>query len=163
GSSPDYLYCAVERRSARLWSLWDMLKFNASEFYRVSSVLRAAEALIEHMGKSDTNFDKIPISLNNRKTLLKHMKVLSAALTVLGAKVTLVILHELVSSLKKKPKYKNVVTDLAHLRSTLRGELSLLNVLVLEEGKSQYFDPKEPLFGKEFESKFSSAAFEIDE
>jgi hypothetical protein len=138
---------ATAWRPGKLWSLWDMLKFNASEFYQATSALRAGEVLIEHVGKTDKTFDAALINAKNKKTLRAHMRKLDSALSVLGARVTAVAAVELIASLRGKSKYKDLVENLAHLRSTLRRELSLINVFVFEEGKSQFFDPKEPLFG----------------
>ncbi len=104
-----------------------MLKFNASEFYRVSSALRAAEALVEHIGKSDVNFETAIMAEENKKTIRAHMKPLREALTVLGARVTLIAAEELVQSLRGKAKYKDLVENLQHLRLTLRRELSRLS------------------------------------
>jgi hypothetical protein len=58
----------------------------------------------------------------------------------------------------------NVQTRLDEINNTLRRELSLLTLLVLEGKEQSYFSPGEPHFGPDVAAKFQmTAIFEIEE
>jgi hypothetical protein len=87
-----------------------------------------------------------------------HLKVLGtrvAALAVVDAEA--VINHPMAT-------WGGVKARFDEINNTLKRELSLQTVLVLEPKEQEYLSSKEPHFGKEVASKFQSlAAFEIDE
>ncbi len=53
--------------------------------------------------------------------------------------------------------------EIEQLLSRLRDEIGTHIFFQLSPLHRKYYDPKEPLFGSEFEAKFPSAAFELDE
>lgn len=60
--------------------------------------------------------------------------------------------------------YETITRGLDDIETTLRRELSVPEVLVLNSQEQRYFDPNEPLFGSEVADKYpTEAAFEIDE
>jgi hypothetical protein len=84
----------------------------------------------------------------------------------LGARVTRIGVQTLQFQLKKKkhaPTYSQIGERLSELDARLSDELSLVHLFVLESKMADYFAPTQALFGRDFESKFPSAAFEVDE
>jgi hypothetical protein len=88
----------------------------------------------------------------------EHLKVLGtrvAALAVVDAEAA--IHHPMTT-------WGNVKVRFDEINNTLKRELSLQTVLVLESKEQEYLSSKESHFGQEIASKFQSlAAFEIDE
>jgi hypothetical protein len=52
---------------------------------------------------------------------------------------------------------------LKEIDSRLKDELEDITILALDRKERDFFEPQEPLFGRDFETKFPSALFEIDE
>ena len=59
--------------------------------------------------------------------------------------------------------YADVANSYKEIDSRLQDELSLVRAFVLEPAEQAYFEPLSPLFGADFEAKFSSALFDLDE
>jgi hypothetical protein len=155
---------------AGFWSLWDMLRFNAQTFYKVTSAIRRVGELIETYHKDEEHPDgSITINLTEDKVFIETVTEvateLRASLDTLDAKLTIMTTDRLLGLLKDERSiaYVSIKEACEEIDSRLRDELSLVKVFVLEANKHQYYQPSEPLFGKDFETKFPNAAFELDE
>ena len=100
-----------------------------------------------------------------RGYLGEKLTELHGHLDTLGARVTLLALEEVQQIIKYSgTTWGHVTGRLQEIRNTLKRELSLLTLLVLEPKEQAYFEPKEPHFGIEVALKFiSTVDFEIDE
>ncbi len=162
---------AGEFTPGKLWSLWDMLKFNASAFYSAISTLRGLQVSLETA--SDYGAPGVPGDATNApidrkicKKIRRDLLTVQEALEVLGARVTNIRLTNLVARLDNErfPITNRIFTEgVGEVHSRLKDEMSLATVFVLEEAKAQFYEPPNPLFGPEVETKFTAATFEIDE
>ena len=60
--------------------------------------------------------------------------------------------------------YAQVSKRFTEIDSRLKDELSLVSTFVLEAEKTKFYEPPEPLFGLDFETKFTSGGvYELDE
>jgi hypothetical protein len=146
----------------RLWSLWDMLKFNARSFYSAVSTMRRAHALMD----KESDKKKTEISAKERRSAPKVLARLETACAELGTPVTKMAVSELIEAIKSRKRrltHEEFSSILKEVDGTLRRELSLVNLFVLDGKAQEYFAPKGPLFGTGFESSFPSAAYELDE
>jgi hypothetical protein len=161
------LYFAYPRCSAganlqpgQLRSLLDVLKFNARLFYAVVSIMRRAQ------GSMARNDPATPISDNERRDAPRTMKKLEDSCGDLGARVTQLVVSDVIAAIKskKKPLTHGKFSELLdEVDSTLRRELSLVNLFVLEPASHRYFEPQCPLFGVDFELRYPSAAYDLEE
>ncbi|SRR6266849_504177 len=138
-----------------------MRKFNASTFYMAVSIMARAHARME---KSQDKSSEI--STNDRKNAPRTMRELERACRDLGIKVTELTVKDLISSIKRKSKplkYSGFIDSLKVVDKTMKRELSLVTLFVLPAKACAYFEPESPFFGNEFESKFPSAVYELDE
>jgi hypothetical protein len=139
-----------------------MLKFNATSFYTAVSIMRRAHAFLEKDQKNKTE----EITSGARNDAPKVMTLLETCCQELGANVTRIAVSDLISAIKSRKRRltRGEFADrLKEVDSTLRRELSLVSLFVLPKKQEEYFDPKLPLFGPDFVSKFPSAAYELDE
>jgi hypothetical protein len=89
--------------------------------------------------------------------LSEHIDTLGARITSLAVQDARTILGQPTAT------WGTARTQLNEISNTLKRELSLQTLLVLEAKEQSYFTPKEPHFGMEVASKFQAAAFEVDE
>lgn len=148
-------------RSYRLWSLWDMLSFNAGAFYAATRTLEIVRAIFTERAVG-TEGGLIPV-------FIRELRELNDSLKTLGADLTLMQSDRIIEKLSRKDikieawNKSFILEDFNNLNSRLEDELKKTQVFVLEREKHAYYEPKEPLFGQEVHSKFPSAIYEIDE
>ena len=150
----------------RLWSLLDMLKINAREFYRNVLNIHSAQLLVEERNKSNQSYSETIIDPRIVDHLLGRAKTFRDHAVSFGATVTVSMAEEHIFSLESrlKPSLEEVVSVYRNLISTLEHELSGILFFSIESGRKKYLEPAEPVFGAEFLSKFPTAgAFELDE
>ena len=157
----------------RLWSLWDMLELKAGAFFEATAELTSLASWIgatSIVGDSDAKENLIfhgdrKLEEIDRTYLGQRLTKLREHLNVIGAKVTLLALDELTErSAYNWMTWGYVKPNLEEIHNTLRRELSLLALVVLQPNEQAYFTPNQPLFGAEFAVKFISAGvFELDE
>jgi hypothetical protein len=99
-----------------------------------------------------------------RDGLQRDLRILIGHLDILEAKVTRVAANDLITMLGDE----NITWDrcgagLKDINTTLNRELTLIRLFVIESEKLRYFEPKSPIFGSEFEVKYISAVYELDE
>jgi hypothetical protein len=146
-----------------------MIELNASDFYdAVSSLLQSQGYLVserEHAG-SIFHEDKLPSALII-STMMKRLEDLKKNLQALDVPMTILACERLLkkASEEEKPSltWKEIYRLMDHIHNRLYDELGLRKIFVLEENKRKYFETKEPHFGMEFNSKFPSAVYDLDE
>jgi hypothetical protein len=154
----------------RLWSLWDMLELKAGAFVHTATDLARTAAFISGINnpsenqkaifKSDTVLDEA-----DRKYLRSRLVDLPVHLDALGADVTSLTVADADARIGLAwTTWGAIERAFEDICSTLKRELSLKTVLVLQPQDTLYFAPKNPLFGADFASKFTTAGiFELDE
>src|SRR5271166_5874756 len=143
-----------------------MLEFNAAAFYTAVSVIRRAQGMLG--ARKDEAADPFPMEAlvegSARDGMVAHVKDLDEALRTIGAKVTKMMADRIVEAGNRGDlKWGELFDMMEHLDSRLRDELTLHKLFVLEDRNVEYFEPTAPIFGAEFEEKFASVAFELDE
>lgn len=135
-----------------------LFKFNASSFYHLVTVMNRAHSAMK--GR-----DEKEVSSQDRKNAPKILLELKSLCRELGAPVTELALADLISALRRRKPvtYKKFSENLTVIGDTLRRELSLVHLFILEKSAQDYFEPSSPLFGKDFAIKFPSAVYELDE
>jgi hypothetical protein len=159
-------------KPGRLWSLWDMFKFDALAFYRATTEIQHQLTWIEnhkltsiknHADGSMTVFhieDELVLNI-----MLERLNELRAQLAILGADMTVLTVDRLRTAIEvKMVTYDQLKSGYHEISNRLRDELLDTEVYALEPRERLYFSPREPLFGREFSTKFPTAgAFELDE
>src|SRR5258708_1329249 len=138
-----------------------MLKFNASAFYKVSIGLQIIKTKVG--STQDAEITK-EIAENVRNGLVNVLKELQSSLKILDAKISAFITHELLTQVAKGPiTFKQFALSVDHIDTTLMHELSNISLFVMPSKKVEYFNPPSPIFGRDVEAAFPSAAYEIEE
>ena len=160
--------------SKRLWSLWDMLKLNASAFFKAISTLRYAQSAVQVM--KDTGHG--PVKSEEKmikgiaKTTIQLLDELQQSLLILNTKITAMsvdrlkarlVLHVVDEDEKGIVTYGEFADSMKDIDLRLKDELSHTKVFVLESGRENFFDPKEPLFGAGVVDKFPKAIDDIED
>lgn len=143
-----------------------MLEFNAAAFYQAISTIRRAQGMLAVMKEEPSEgFSMDAIVDGGPETgLLEHMAPLNEALRTLGAKMAKIMSDRIVKSVQGGAlRWSELFEMMEGLDSRLRDELTLHTLFVLEDRHVGYYAPAEPLFGLDFETKFPSGAFELDE
>jgi hypothetical protein len=156
----------------RLWSLWDMLKFNAEAFYKATTAMQHTLSHIEakDLKSIRNNPDgSATVSTINDPVFLKLMRErcdeLQELLSVLGTRITQMAVADLKQSGTglSYATFEGLAGSFRDIRKTLERELSLVTLLALNAREQEWYEPPKPPFGPDFEAKFASAAQELDE
>lgn len=150
-----------------------MLKFNAHNFYKLTSVLQFSKAYIDassEAAKATPNVKPIDEAILKEPAQLKvikdHAIDLKSAISDIGGRITLMAIDEHIEYIEKNNSVslRQISDCYADILRTLERELSTITMLSINADEVRYFDPSFPLFGSEFETKFSTlGAFELDE
>jgi len=155
-----------EFEPGRVWSLWDMLKLDANAFYRVALNINSAQVLIEERNHSTAEYSNPMGDLVVIRHLLQRAQELRDSLSQLGANITISIVDEHIWQLNSdiKPSPSEIVEYYKYISKALEHELSSIKIFIVSSDKAQYNEPKDPLFGAEFNTKYASRGrFEVDE
>ena len=148
-----------------------MLKFNAAAFYRVTINWQHIWMMLRERGEDRhkktadrgvvIEFIDNPIALD---LMRGHARELQSSLLTLGTRQTSKSVDRLIA-LVRGDAFTNpeLIGLLKEIDSRLRDELSDITVLTLSSKEQEYFEPAEALFGNDFETKFPSGLFELDE
>ncbi len=150
----------LDHLSYGLRSLLEMIELDACNFYQATAIFEGMKSVIE-ANQEDKN-ELVP---DGYKTYLSvHARILANYLGVLNVKITLRAHEELeVELMRGDLTWGKLWNALEFLSKVLTNELGELKVLVIDAKKIKYFEPKTALFGKPFEERFISSAFELDE
>ncbi len=148
-----------------LWSLWDMLKLNAGEFYVAVTLLQESHTYIDALNGHDEFVEPEKVVADEvadhitalANDLLKSLQILDAKVTAIAVKNLLMMLGS------KKLTYGALGRIYSDINSRLQDELSLVQVFVMDTGKARYFSPSSPLFGQEVADKFPHAIPDIED
>lgn len=147
-----------------------MLELKAGEFVAAASELAGLSSYIS--GTSSPGAKKVKIfhkdeklDDSDRQWLKPRLAALPEHLTALGADVTMLCVKDAEDKFVVSWCTWGTVKDyLDDITNTLKRELSLKIVLVLQPQEANYFAPKEPLFGQDFADRFKDrGVFELDE
>jgi len=159
---------AMQGAHGRLWSLWEMLEFNAKLFYVASTAMAGTTQILEDHHKDEELPDgSLSIKFADpevQKGLLNHAEALERSCAGLGVTVTLMAIKRLKEHLREGPvPYSLVAKDYRQIIDRFQDELTLTKLFSLNSKEQEYYEPQSPLFGAEFEKKFPTAALEVDE
>lgn len=158
-------------KPGRLRSLWDiMFAFDAATLHSVVTAMARTLRSIEDVKSSNPQWAAAgPYGppIRNRaeiEVILERAQKLKPILEQIGARVTLAEVERHLDEMKKGWIYQDFLR-LCYERivDRLEDELALVNLYALDAERAKYFEPKDPLFGKQFQIAFASAAFELDE
>jgi hypothetical protein len=152
--------------SRRLWSLWDMLEFNASAFSVVTERLTSTSAWVAASKDKEGGVFNPARRLDD--TDVKYLKArfddLPEMFETLGARLSAISAREAQGYFTRSwADWGGVREKLDDIKGRLKDELSLMSCFALEPKHQGYFTSAEPLFGADFATKFVSAAFDLDE
>jgi len=145
-----------------------MLEFNAASFYLAVSSIHYAQGRLAEL-KQDQSEQRFPMeAIMDGDALvgpLERMTDMDGALRTIGAKVTKIKADRIARVAREGTlTWGNLFEMMEELSTTLRDELTLHKIFVLEDHNLEYFEPSQPLFGSDVDTKFrTEAAFEIDE
>jgi hypothetical protein len=160
----------VSERPHGLWSLRDMLKFNASDFYKVTAAIQHTQTTIEARGlrsKTENPDKSITITPINDpqfiQTLSERCDKLVESLKVLGARLTLMAVQDMRWMIATETITFEALADAyKDINRTLKRDLTLVTLLSLDTKEQAWFEPRESLFGPDFANKRTKGAFELD-
>jgi hypothetical protein len=148
-----------------------MLELKAGAFYKAFSQLVGTSSWIEARSRppsdrpnpvfhEDTELDDV-----SREYITNRLKSLPGFLEVLGARVTTLTVQDAGEAVGLSyAKWGTAKDAFKEITNTLRRELSLTTILVIEQNQQRYFAPREPLFGTEFADYFKAdGVYELDE
>jgi len=145
-----------------------MLELKAGAFYLAATNLVSTASWISatsFAGKEGLFHQNQALDDPDRGLIRSRLDALKDQLETLGARVTRLAVEDA----EKVLSVPNVTWGIAQSRfeeinNTLRRELSLTTILVLESKEQGYFSPPTPHFGNDVAIKFSTeAVFEVDE
>ncbi len=144
-----------------------MLVVNGVAFYRLMIVLERVRNAAKHNSSGDPDnylFSQEEPSSGLQSKLLSEINDLKKVLETLGAHLTIKSADRLIERLKNKQcTVKQFELAAYEIDSRIRDELSLTLLFSAKPENAKYYDTLEPLFGKEVDYRFPTAAPEIDE
>ena len=138
-----------------------MLELRAASFYEVITHLQHLNGFIlakknEHSLRMEESA-RTNLSRDIEEELISH-------LTALEARVTIEAANDLLYAVREQGiTWGEFSRGLSDIHNTLSRELKQTTIYVIEAEKRKFLLPQRPLFGKEFETRFTSAAYELDE
>jgi hypothetical protein len=93
---------------------------------------------------------------------LDTLRELRRALVALDANISLILLDSIMAHVADFSK-EVFCANINELSRRVKDEFSTVKLLHVQEPMVRYYQPREPLFGSEFEEKFGSSLFDLDE
>lgn len=147
-----------------------MLEFNASAFFEVTMAIQHTLTSIKIKTSSQESKDGgvmiVPIDDNIFIGIMIDRAIkLREHLNVLDARLTIMYVNRLQKYLDAGfVTYGELSRFYEEICSRLADELHLRKIFVVEGKAEKYFDPEEPLFGREFAYRFQrDGVYELDE
>jgi hypothetical protein len=133
--------------------------------------LQRIQTILGERGKDkyeETSDRGLNIKYGEDRTMIESMRELArelqSSLLTLGTRQTSKSVDRLIRAVSADSfKYQQLVSLFQEIDSRLKDELSDVTILALDAKEQGYFEPTGPLFGQDFETKFPSALFELDE
>lgn len=149
--------------SNRYVSLWQMLQVNAQAFYATSADLQVMRTMVRDHGAKGTDLNA-PLTDDDRAIAMGIAKQMANEVDMLGAKVTLAAVRRVVTGCEQSLLTYNSLIDLTtDIDRRLRDELDGRMVFCLSDVEAGFYSPAEPFIEGDFETKFVSAAFDLEE
>lgn len=143
-----------------------MKKLNLNAFYSVAINLGKRQAQIEieaDQPHAPVGFGSIMRDADLAQAL-DYLRELQECLRTLGATHTRKSVHRLLELLASgDATYRRFINSLADIDTRLKDELPDTHSFVVEPNRVELYEPRDPLFGADFETKFPSGIFELDE
>ena len=142
-------------------SLWDMLRFYADKFV---AIVRAIDFLNNRL-RSQASPDE-PFTLNTELKAFSNdnLSELCTMLLEIGLRWSAMDAKRLLESIRDDTvHYDDLFHRIDELTHRIRDELSDPHFLVVPPHRVKYYNPLEPLFGVDVNSKFQNVEFDISE
>jgi hypothetical protein len=148
-----------------------MYKLDASAFQSAIVILHQTIAMVESNPGVANNL----MSASNVEGTVDQLERLNTHIKTLGCPITEMAVCDLIKELKYTKWDTKTLSDIPsitfdgygqqaiNVSNTLGRELKLKLVYVIDSSKSEYYEPKSPLFGVEVDMKFPSIISEIDQ
>lgn len=153
----------------RLVSLWDMLRFDAISFYKVTQQLTFLRHYIQFTEdfKSGQMNPEEPVG-DSADGILDGIESIKEPLEVLGARLSIVAINRLMDRLKARDNKPITFVQLREaaevINGRIRDELSFAHVFVLDASSMHHFDDAAAPFGDErVAASFRSSVYDISE
>ncbi len=155
--------------SRRLRSLWDMLDKNARQFFDLAQQINSLRWLINAKIGNSNDFELGHMPIDDRlligelKEKLFEVQALCEEFELDAAEVSV---QRFLSRLEGRysPTYGDADAAIKDIASRMSDQLQGRMFLVLSLGDMKLYQPRSPIFGEQFESKFQSVGmFELDE
>ncbi len=148
-----------------VWSLWEMQKVDGGAFLGASTSLRSLSTIVDSWQKDQ---QQRAVIQTDADYFIQEFTSAKPHIEKMGAQITGIAIDDLIRFLSEKNDddriyYSGVATHLNTILATLKRELSVTCLFVLEREKGKLFESTAPLFGVEVEKAFPAAAFEIEE
>lgn len=132
-----------------------MFELNAKHFYISVDILARIERVT-------SGLDNSVLKPDSKARPRRHLNDLIMHCDILGAKVTKMVIEDFLESLERDDfTFEQFAEHCRRIKSTLRNELSTVNVLVLDSSKTKYYKYGIPLFGMEVNDRFPSATDDL--
>jgi hypothetical protein len=150
----------VDWDSRRLWSLWEMIRFDASGFVWLAKEMKRLSTFLSNLETFELRTEEQ--KKNDIATISSFRNTLEASWFVLSCDQIDRIIYEC------RPDSIISNEDLAHLvddlSTRMEDECKRIVFLALSHRDAQYFSPEIPIFGVDYSTKFvTEGVFEADE
>ena len=149
-----------------------MLELKAASFYRVTADLISLRIRVGELSRAEVR-DEPDGGMTVRMVtdpvavayMQKQSEELIGNLQTLGTKSTLISASRLLGEISDPCGFRwSVVIRLCEeIHGRLVDDLSMVKLFILEDSKSDFYEPANPIFGEEAAANFPGAAFEIAE
>lgn len=155
----------------RIWSLWELNEFVGDEFLIAANAMASMRAAVREFKSTIENSDGSvtfrPISDPVVLGMIRDNAVsMSASCRELHARITLIALDEFRVFLNNPDSlltFEALEDHLKGISDTLRREMKAVTLLAVDPQDQEMYAPSSPLFGSDFEVKFGSAAYDVEE
>jgi hypothetical protein len=144
----------------KLWSLWDMLRFHAPEFMNISNLLCKISHTFDVWkaeGKKRPRTLNLPAMQGDLDWLYRDLTGLGLTMSAKCAKRFI----EIVKSDNIDPDKLNILAQ--ELNQRIIDELQECNLFMVSSEKANYYNPSEPIWGKESQDRFPELIEDIAE
>ena len=150
----------MKQPSQRVRSLWDMIDIDIHNLLTNTALLRSYIDI-----DSERNVSASAVTDWSRKNYLHLLREFYPQLNMIGANMAMRSLSRLVGVIEQRSEITNEqLTDLAKdFELRVRDEFEIVRVFVIEPNRRQFYEPEDPLFGKDVLERYPTAYYEIEE
>jgi len=142
-----------------LWSLWDMIRFDAALFVSVSREIGRLTTVLKSAPGENFRTEE------NRKNDTVFFEYWKGVFDSLGLAMCSAQAQRGADECKNNKflQHRDMVLLMHELGNRMEDECAAQHFIRLYEEESKYFEPKSPLFGDEIENKLASISYDISE